>query len=264
LVADKGSVSLNQFKASLLGGNASGDVAINLERGGDSRIKATFDNLKTNDVFAVASTNRAPLAGHFGGAAEMSWPGMDFMAASGAINIHLKAETTQTVDAIPVTGDVSLRARGGVFDVDQFLLNTDASQIQASGQFSRDGTSDLRFSLTSKNAEQLQTIAYSIEEVRKSVEAFEPQILGDFRFEGRLQGPFKNPTLEGDINASNVLLHDEPLGSIGGHLSFSPTEVKFENGTLAAANGGSAKFTYSAPRDAMATEGRLDATVERI
>src|SRR5215510_11829336 len=264
LVADKGAVSLNQFKASIFGGNVSGDVAMNLERGGDSRLKATFDNLKSDDVFAVASTNHAPLAGHFGGTAEMSWPGMDLMAASGAVNVHLKAETTRTVDAIPVTGDVSLRARGGVFDLEQFLLNTDSSQVKATGQLSRDGTSDLRFSLTSKNAEQLQTIAYSIEEVRKSVEAFEPQILGDFKFEGRLQGPLKDPTLEGDLNVSNVLLHDEPLGAISGHLLFSSTEVKFENGALVAAQGGSAKFTYSAPRDARAAEGRLDAMVERI
>src|SRR5262245_33564393 len=264
LVADKGAVSLNQFKASIFGGNVSGDVAMNLERGGDSRLKATFDNLKSDDVFAVASTNHAPLAGHFGGTAEMSWPGMDLMAASGAVNVHLKAETTRTVDAIPVTGDVSLRARGGVFDLEQFLLNTDSSQVKATGQLSRDGTSDLRFSLTSKNAEQLQTIAYSIEEIRKSVEAFEPQILGDLKFEGRMQGPFKDPTFEGDLNASNVLIHDEPLGAISGHLSFSPSEVKLENGALAAPNGGSAKFSYSAPRDALAREGRLDATVERI
>src|SRR5262249_30192597 len=205
------------------------------------------------------STNRAPLAGRFGGAAELSWPGMDFMAASGAVNIHLKAETTQTVDAIPVTGGVSLRARGGVFDVEQFLLNTDASQIQASGQFSRDGTSESLFSPIQKNAEQFETIAYTIEGVRKWGEAFEPQILGDFKFEGRLQGPFKDPTLEGDLNASNILLHDEPLGAISGHLLFSPTDVKFENGALAAAQGGSAKFTYSAPRDAPGAEARPDA-----
>src|SRR5262249_60280192 len=115
---------------------------------------------------------------------------------------------------------------GGVFDVEQFLLNTDASQAKATGQLSRDGTSDLRFSLTSKNAEQLQTIAYSIEEVRKSIEAFEPQILGDFKFEGRLQGQLKDPTLEGDLNASDVLLHDEPLGPISGHILFSPTAGK--------------------------------------
>jgi outer membrane protein assembly complex protein YaeT len=264
LVADNESVSLNKFKASLFGGNASGDFVAPLQRGGDSRLKATFNDLKTDDVFAVATTSRAPLAGRFGGAAELSWPGMDFMAASGAVNVRLKAETTQTVDAIPVTGDVSLRARGGVFDVEQFLLNTDASQVKATGKFSRDGASDLRFSLNSKNAEELQSIVYSIEEVRKSIETFEPQILGDFRFEGRLQGSFKDPTLEGDLNASNVLLHDESLGAISGHLLFSPTEIKFENGALVAASGGSAKFTYSAPRDARGVEGRLDATVERI
>src|SRR5262249_9386449 len=137
IVADNESVSLNKFKASLFGGNASGDVAVNLERSGDSRLKATFDNLKTDEVFAVASTRRAPLAGRFGGGAELSWPGTDFLAASGGINIHLKAETTQTLDAIPVTGDVSLRARGGMFDIEQFLLNTDASQVKATGAFSR-------------------------------------------------------------------------------------------------------------------------------
>src|SRR5262249_34051076 len=96
------------------------------------------------------------------------------------------------------------------------------------------------------------------------VEAFEPQILGDLKFEGRLQGPLKDPTLEGDLNASNVLLHDEPLGVMSGHLLFSPTEVKFENGALVAAQGGPAKCTNSAPRHARAAEGRLDATVERI
>src|SRR5262249_13588183 len=42
------------------------------------------------------------------------------------------------------------------------------------------------------------------------------------------------------------------------------TEVKFENGALVTAQGGSAKFNYSAPRDARAAEGRLDATVDRI
>src|SRR5262249_27952207 len=131
LVADNESVSLNQFKASLFGGNASGDVAMNLERGGDSRLKATFDNLKTDDVFGLVSTDRAPLAGHFGGTAELSWPGMDFMAANGSVNVRLKAETTKTVDAIPVNGDVSLRAHGGVFDVEQFLLNTDTSPVHA-------------------------------------------------------------------------------------------------------------------------------------
>src|SRR5262245_46196201 len=94
LVADNKSVSLNKFKASLFGGNASGDVAVNLERSGDSRLKATFTELKTSDVFAVASTNRAPLAGRLGGDAELSWPGMDFLAASGAVNVHMKAETT--------------------------------------------------------------------------------------------------------------------------------------------------------------------------
>src|SRR5262249_754695 len=134
----------------------------------------------------------------------------------------------------------------------------------ATGQLSREGNSDLRFSLTSTSAEQIQTIAYSFEELKKPIDEYEPQISGDLKFGGRVTGPLKDPTIEGDLNLASVALHDEPLGSLTGHGLFSPTEVRFENGTLTAAGGGTAKFTYAAPLDEAATEGHLDATLDRI
>jgi outer membrane protein assembly complex protein YaeT len=267
LIADNGTIALNQFKASLFGGSATGDAAVQTGqtgRGGNSRLKASFTGVKTGDIFTLISTSPAPLAGTVEGNMDVRWPGTDLLAASGTLTAHLSGDTTRTPDAIPVQGDVGITARSGVFDVNRFTLSTDATRLTAAGRFSSEGDSDLRFSLTSTSAEQLQTIAYSVDEVKKALEDYEPQIAGDLKFEGRVTGTLKDPAIEGDLHAARISLHDELLGSLNGHLLFSPTEVRFENGLLTATNNGTLKFNYAAPRDKLATEGRLDAALDRI
>src|SRR5439155_350620 len=104
-------------------------------------------------------------------------------------------------------------------------------------------------------AEELQTIAYSLGPLREVLTTYEPQISGDFKFTGALTGPLDNPTVTGDVNVASLSLHDETLGSLGGHLLVSPSEIRFENGVLTAANGGSARATYIGPRESTATTG---------
>jgi outer membrane protein assembly complex protein YaeT len=264
LIADNSTIALNRFNAALFGGSASGDVAVQTERSGNSHLKASFTGIKTGDIFTLVSTSSSPLAGTVEGNIDVRWPGTDLLAASGTVSAHISGDTTQTPDAIAVKGDVGITARNGVFDVNRFTFSTDASSLTAAGQFSREGDSDLRFSLTSTSAEQLQTIAYSVDEVRKALAPYEPQIAGDLKFAGRITGPVKNPTIDADLNAASISLHDELLGSLSGHLLFSPAEARFDNGLLTAANNGTLKFSYAAPRDKIATDGRLDATLDRI
>jgi outer membrane protein insertion porin family len=273
LIADNSAIALNKFNASLFGGSAAGDLTMQTgqtgqtgqtRRSDNSRLKASFTGITTGDIFTLVSTSPAPLAGTVEGNIDVRWPGTDLLAASGALTAHLSGETTRTSDAIPVKGDVGITARSGIFDVNRFTLYTDATSLAATGRLSREGDSDLRFSLTSTNAEQLQTIAYSVDEVKKALADYEPQIAGDLKFEGRVTGPIKNPTIEADLNAASISLHDELLGSLTGHLLFSPAEARFENGLLTATNNGTLKFSYAAPRDKLATEGRLDAALDRI
>jgi outer membrane protein assembly complex protein YaeT len=264
LVADNSAVALHKFNASLLGGTASGDVVVQTARGGASRLTASLNELRTNDIFSLLKVNDAPLAGTLNGQLNVSWPGTSFNAVSGTITAHLSGETTQTASVIPVNGDVDVIARRGVFSVNRLELTTDASRLTARGVVSPKGNSDLRFAVTSTRAEELQTIAYSIEGVEKAVADFKPRLAGDLRLEGQVTGPLSDPAIEANLNASSVGLRDQPIGSLTGHLRFSPTEIAFENGTLATTDGGTAKFTYASPRAAAATEGRLDATIDRI
>jgi outer membrane protein assembly complex protein YaeT len=270
LIADNNAVALNQFNASLFGGSAAGDFTIQTgqtrraDPSGGSRLQASFTGIKTGDIFTLVSTGTAPLAGTVDGKVDVRWPGTDLLAATGTLTSHLSGDTTQTPDAIPVKGDVGITATSGIFDVNRFTLYTDASSLSATGRFSREGDSDLRFTLISTSAEQLQTIAYSIDAVRNALEKYEPQIVGDLKFEGRVAGTIKDPTIEGDLNAASILLHDELLGGLTGHFFFSPVEVRFDNGVLTAPNNGTLKFSYAAPRDKLATDGRLDAVLFRI
>lgn len=265
LVADNNAVALNRFNASLLGGTATGDALVATGSRGASRLTASLTDLKTGELFKLLEVKDAPLAGSINSEVRVSWPGTNFNAVSGNLNAHLTGETTKTEGAIPLTGDVAVRAQSGTFNVDQLTLATDATQLTASGQIAAKGdASDLRFSLTSTRAEELQTIAYSIPSVKDAVAEYQPRLSGDFRFDGRVTGSLSDPAIEGDLNAASLGARDQAVGSLTGHLRFTPQEVAFENGLLTTTDGGTARFTYSAPRAEVATSGRLDATIDRI
>ncbi|HKP86933.1 MAG TPA: translocation/assembly module TamB domain-containing protein [Blastocatellia bacterium] len=265
LVADNNAVALNRFNATLMGGTATGDAVVSTASRGTSRLTASLTDLKTGELFRLLQVNDAPLAGSVNSQVRINWPGTKFDALSGNVTAHLSGETTQTEGTIPLTGDVAVTAQRGLFNIDQFVLATNATQLTASGQVAMTGdSSDLRFSLTSTRAEELQTIAYSINSVKEAVAEYQPRLSGDFRFDGRVTGSLSDPAIEGDLNAANIGAHEQSVGSLTGHLRFSPQVVAFENGVLATTDGGTARFTYSVPRAEVATSGRLDATIDRI
>ncbi|HKV38604.1 MAG TPA: AsmA-like C-terminal region-containing protein, partial [Blastocatellia bacterium] len=264
LVATNNRVDLNKFNAVLMGGSATGDLSIVTEGQGASSLKAALTKLDTRDLFKLGSVSDAPIAGTADVQAQVTWPGTDFNSVSGAIKAQLRVSTTATKNAIPVRGTVDIAAQSGTFNINRAELDTDNSKVVATGQLSLKGDSNLHLSLSSTRAEELQTIAYSIDDLETDVKDYKPQIGGEFRFQGRVTGKLKDPAVEGDLTASSIGINDQALGSLSGHVVFSPTEVGFQNGVLAVTEGGSAKFSYMAPRATAATDGRLDATIDRI
>ncbi|MBI3650343.1 MAG: outer membrane protein assembly factor BamA [Acidobacteria bacterium] len=264
LVADNTTVTLNQFTAAVLGGTASGDVSVQISGNGASRLAAKLTEVKTAALFSLMAVTHNPLTGTVNGEVNVNWPGTNFEAISGDLNAHLTGATTQTESAIPVNGEVAIKAQSGTFQVEQLTLATPASQVVATGTLSSKGDSDLQFTLTSTNAAELQTIAYSVNAVKEALADFQPHLADPFNFQGRVTGKLSDPTIEGDVQAASLGLREETLGSLTGHVLVSPTQVAFENGVLAMRDGGTAKVNYSAPRATLATEGRLDATLDRV
>jgi outer membrane protein assembly complex protein YaeT len=268
---DNAALLLTGIKGSVFGGNVTGDFTLPLERGAASRAKGSFTDLQTKDVFSYisskggkATADEIPLSGTVSGDAEISFTGDNLRSINGTIKASFAGKANEASDAIPVSGNAVVTARNGVFNFDQLQLSTDASKLMANGSLSVNGESDLRISLTSNRAEQLLQIARSIEVARPTITEYEPQIIGDFKFDGRLSGQLEKATIEGDLNAATVGLRDAILGEFSGHLLVSPEEVRVEKGLISAFNGGSAKFDLITPLDSQAASGKLDAVLDRI
>ncbi len=268
--ANKDEISLSGFNSVALGGGATGDLIVRLSPGGSSKLRAEFKGAQAGELFALLGARNDQLAGTVTGRVDVTWPGTNLRLISGDISARIDGQTTATPDAIPVRGEITARARDGVFYFDQFTLGTDASALSATGWLALDGDSYLRFSLISTRAEELQTLfdasGLATGELERLLKTYEPRIFGDFSFTGRLTGRLDNPTITGDARASSFGLRDEILGALSGRVMVSPSEVRFEQGELTtdAAGGGTAKFSYAAPRDATASTGRLDITFDRI
>jgi outer membrane protein assembly complex protein YaeT len=268
---DNTALQLDGIKGSVFGGNVDGEFTLPLARGAASRAKASFTDLQTKEVFSLISAkggkttvDEIPLSGTVSGEAEIGFIGDNLRTMNGAIKARFAGKADEGSDAIPVTGDAAVTAHNGVFNFDQLQLSTDASKLTANGSLSVDGESDLSISLTSTQAEQLLQIARSIAVVRPYITDYEPQIIGDLKFDGRLSGQLDEATIEGDLTAATVGLRDAILGALTGHLLVSPVEVRIEKGVITALNGGSAKFDLVTPLDSKAASGKLDAVVDRI
>jgi outer membrane protein assembly complex protein YaeT len=270
--ASRDAISLSGFNISALGGGATGDLTVELVPNGASKLRADFAGLQTTELFTLFGARSDQLAGTVTGSADVTWPGTNLRLISGDISARFDGQTTSAPDVIPVSGEIMARARSGVFTFDRFTLRTDASSLTATGRLALDGDSDLRFSITSTRAEELLTILGSPglagSEIERLMTTYEPRLFGDFRFTGTLTGRLDNPTIAGDLQASSFGLRDEILGALRGRVLVSPSEFRFEQGSLAidtaTGAGASARFNYVAPRDVAGATGRFDITFERI
>ncbi|MGH9935766.1 MAG: translocation/assembly module TamB domain-containing protein, partial [Blastocatellia bacterium] len=266
--ADRKEISLRGFNTAVLNGGVTGDLIVRLTPEISSTLRAEFTGVQTAELFSMLGVQNDHLAGTVTGRADVTWPGANLRLINGDLSARFDGQTTSTPDAVPVRGEVTASARSGVFDFSQFTFRTDASTVTATGKLAISGDSDLRFSLTSTRAEELQTILNSsglaTGQLERLLKTYEPHLFGDFSFTGTLAGQIENPTIAGDAVASSFGLRDEILGSVRGRVLVSPAEFRFERGSLTTDDGGSLTINYAAPRDATATQGRLDLTFERI
>jgi outer membrane protein insertion porin family len=260
---DNTALNLSDIKAAVFGGTVTGEYSLALAQGAAQRVKASFADVETKSATALFDIKDLRISGKARGEVELSLAGADLRSLNGRITTHFDGRSSEETEALPITGDVEIKAVNGVFNFDQLKLATEASTLISSGSLSVDGDSNLRVSLNSTSAEQLIQLARGSETARTYIEQYEPQLIGNFKFEGRVTGPIEKAVVVGDVNAETFGLRDAILGSLDGHISFSPSEARVEKGLITASNGGAVKFDLATPLDKNANTGRLDATLDR-
>ncbi|QQS46390.1 MAG: translocation/assembly module TamB domain-containing protein [Acidobacteriota bacterium] len=280
---DKSGLGLTEIQAEALGGQAQGTFQLPLGKGAISTATAAYADLRAQDLITLLvnfgqekATSQVPLAGRVSGQAELTFAGADPRTLNGKIDARFTGTTGESLDAIPVSGDASIAVADGVFQLSDTRFTTGATQLNADGALAIIGDSDLKLRIVSTQAEQLIQIARSIEALRPYVAEYEPQIIGNFRFDGNLRsrtletdrgeitGFAEHLSIEGGIDAETVGLRDALLGALTGKLFLSNDEIRVSSGMVKASNGGTVGFDLRTAFDPNSTDGRLDAVIDRI
>ncbi len=267
LVATNTELQLNDFKADIFRGSASGDASIAIARGGTSRIAATFDGIEISGPFTAFAGAAVPLAGQASGRIDLTFPGTDFEQASGTVNTRLTSDTaTVEPGRVPLSGVVAVRANRGQFEIDQVDLQTLATKLQATGQFSFSGDSNLQVNVSSSDASELQAVLISsglLPEVEAQMNSYGIELAGELVFNGAVRGRLASPDLDGRLSLGSLLVNGTDMGALSAELRMTATELRVDNGRLIERDGGGMQFALHAPRTGE-NNTTLEATLDRV
>jgi hypothetical protein len=137
VVATSDQIQLTNLVAEALNGRATGNATIALTKRGTSRVATDFDNFDVAAIVAVISGRALPVASRATGRADLTFLDTDIATATGSVNAQLQGAQTAN-DLAPLSGDVALTANHGLFQIQRASLQTAATKLNASGQFSID------------------------------------------------------------------------------------------------------------------------------
>ncbi|HLL77744.1 MAG TPA: translocation/assembly module TamB domain-containing protein, partial [Pyrinomonadaceae bacterium] len=251
VVATNDEIRLNNFSAEAMGGRAAGNAVINTARGA-SRVTADFEGLDVGRLLALATGRAVPVAGATTGSVNLTFPGTNFERASGTLTAQFTGETGSDVSGrTPVTGELSLRADRGLFQIERANLRAGASDLAASGRFSFAGDSDLQVNLTSADAAELQRVLVAtnlIPALESALEDSGVALAGRLEFNGTVRGPLEDPIVNGRASLASLLVNGRDMGTLTATIQSDGNATRIPDGLLVARDGGRAQFDLTVPR----------------
>jgi translocation and assembly module TamB len=267
VVATNREIQLNNFTADVFGGRASGSARVAIARGGTSQVAADFNNVDIAGPLAALAGSAVPLTGRATGRVDLTFPGTDVKLASGSVTTQLSATAGETsADRIPITGTLALRANRGLFDIQQVNLQTPATRLSATGQFSFESDSNLQVDLASTDAAELQAVLISsglLPEVEEQMHNYGIGLAGQLAFNGNIRGRLSSPDLNGKLSLGSLIVNGIEFGALSASIAMNDAEVRVADGQLSERDGGGVRFSLVAPRNSENSTS-LEATLDRF
>jgi len=267
VVATNDQIQVNNFVAEALDGNARGNGTIALKESGASRVNADFKDFDLAGLITILSGRAVPIASKATGKAELTFSGTDFAAPTGNVNAQLRGETPAGSNLAPLSGDLAITADHGQFRIQRVSLQTPATRLIASGQFSiEQPTSNLRLELASSDAAELQRLLISsgaIPEIEEQFRTYGIDLGGKLAFNGTLNGALRDPIVSGHAELGSLIMNSRDLGSLTANITSTAVETRVSEGRLVQANGGGAQFALVMPRTGKDNIS-VDATLDRM
>jgi len=267
VVATNRDIQLNDFTADVFRGRATGNARIAIARNGSSQVVAQFTDLDIAGPLTAIAGSPVPLTGRASGRVDLVFPGTNFKLASGTLSTNVAAQAGDAGgDRIPITGQVAVRANRGVFDIEQMNLQTPATTLKATGQFSFESDSNLQVDLNSTAASELQTVLIStglLGDLDTQLETYEIELAGQLAFNGTVRGKLSSPDLNGRFSLGTLLMNGQDVGSVSATIAMNSAEMRITDGRLTERDGGGVQFALTAPRTGE-NNTSLEATLDKV
>jgi translocation and assembly module TamB len=252
LVANNTRATLSQFNAQVLGGTVHGNASVAYKGGGESKVDVAFSAIDLSQAAQLAAASEVTVRGKASGNARLTFPGVNYKAASGNVNADFDAVVApkeEGGESLAAKGQVALLATGRGFNVQRADINSANSNINASGTVTWDGVADLNVNFKSQDMSEVQRVIDSFGLIPENIKTeYEVAVSGAGEFNGRVQGKLETPSLNGHLKLESVKMHEEEVGAVEGDIAYSPSLVRVDNGSIARADNNSrADFTLNAP-----------------
>ncbi|HEX3146171.1 MAG TPA: translocation/assembly module TamB domain-containing protein [Pyrinomonadaceae bacterium] len=266
VVATSDQIQVNNFVAEALDGRASGNATISLRKNGASVVNADFNNFDVRGLITLVSKRAFPIASKATGKANLTFTDSDFTNATGNVTAELVAAPGSVADT-PLAGEVAVTANHGVFQIQRVNLQTSATTLTASGQFSvEQPVSNLTVNVASTDASELQNLLISsgaFSDLEEQFHTYAIDLGGKLNFNGTLMGAMKDPVVNGHAELGSLSMNQRDLGSLTANISSTATETRVTDGRLTQATGGGAQFSLVVPRNGD-NNASVDATLDRM
>ena len=260
--------TLTNLTADVMDGKINGNATIAFNARNRSNINADFSNLDLAKLLALQGGRVVPIEGNTTGKVNLTFAGTNFKTASGNLFADINANAgTNERGLIPVTGRVEATAINGLFNLDVARLNTEKSELNATGRFDLNGSnSNLNLALNSSDASEIDRVIRVLDispEFGRQLDDYKAEFAGNLKFNGTLTGNFSDPTIAGKASLESLRLRGRELGALSSDIFVSPANVEFKNGLLQERDGGNLAFNVNIPRIG-ANNISVDATLNNI
>src|SRR6185295_14879208 len=114
-------------------------------------------------------------------------------------------------------------------DIQQVNLQTPASRLSASGQFSFQNDSNLQLDVASTDAAEFQTVFLSsglLPEVDEKLHEYRIGLGGQLAFNGNIRGPLRAPDVNGRVSLGSLLVSGTEFGALSASIAMNASEVR--------------------------------------
>lgn len=258
-------LTLSKLESSLLGGKANLELQLALSGKSPSHLQTKFQEINSADLGKLLKKESLPVTGLISGNGELSWPGLDFLRATGELKAIAQGQTKTKSNNLPLTADILVQAQDGKLNIKPLTAKLGETKLVAQATISpKDNMISAQYKVESSKAEQLFLLAKSLKLFDEKILSNNPEIAGNLKVTGQISGLLDKPNITSDFQLQNLALQGNKFQNLVGNLKITPEDIQLTIDKLSDKQGGNLQLVYQGKSNDPANTGQLKANINNL